>query len=95
MKRRNRPVCKVERKIPANKSIDVALQNSESNPMELTRREMELLQLIAAGYTLSEQADKMCPGYHTVRSYRQKLNIKLDAHNTVQLVQKAKALQLI
>ena len=40
--------------------------------LELTRREMELLKLIVEGYTLPEQADKMCPGYHTVRSYRRK-----------------------
>ena len=75
--------------------VDITLRKSNSNSMELTRREMELLQLIAAGYTLPEQADKMCLGYHTVRGYRQKLNIKLGAHNTVQLVHNAKALNLI
>ena len=75
--------------------VNVLLQNKENNTIELTRREMELLQLIVAGYTLPEQADRMCLGYHTVRSYRQKLNIKLDAHNTAQLVQNAKALNLI
>jgi len=75
--------------------VNITLQKNENNILELTRREMELLQLIAAGYTLPEQADKMCLGYHTVRSYRQKLNIKLGAHNTVQLVQNAKALNLI
>jgi len=75
--------------------VNATLQNNENNSMELTRREMELLQLIAAGYTLPEQADKMCLGYHTVRSYRQKLNVKLNAHNTVQLVQNAKALKLV
>lgn len=75
--------------------VNVVLQNNESNPLELTRREMELLRLIAEGYTLPQQADKMCLGYNTVRSYRQKLNVKLDAHNTAQLVQNAKALKLV
>ena len=75
--------------------VNVTLQKSENNPVELTRREMELLQLIAAGYTLPEQADKMCLSYHTVRGYRQKLNIKLGSHNTVQLLQNAKALKLV
>ncbi len=75
--------------------VNVVLQNHESNPLELTRREMELLRLIAAGYTLPQQADKMCLGYNTIRSYRQKLNVKLDAHNTAQLVQNAKALKLV
>ncbi|MCL1938630.1 MAG: response regulator transcription factor [Candidatus Azobacteroides sp.] len=75
--------------------VNVTLRKSGNNLLELTRREMELLQLISAGYTLPEQADKMCLGYHTVRGYRQKLNVKLGAHNTVQLLQNAKALKLI
>jgi len=75
--------------------VKTVLRNSGSNPLELTRREMELLQLIAEGYTLPEQADKMCLSYNTVRGYRQKLNIKLGAHNTVQLIQNAKALKLM
>jgi len=75
--------------------VNVTLKKNESNPMELTRREMELLQLIAKGYTLPELADKMCLGYQTIRSYRKNLNIKLDAHNTAQLLQNAKALNLV
>jgi DNA-binding NarL/FixJ family response regulator len=71
------------------------LQKNESNPMELSRREMELLQLIAEGYTLPQQADKMCLGINTIRGYRQRLNIKLNAHNTAQLLQNAKTLMLV
>jgi DNA-binding NarL/FixJ family response regulator len=75
--------------------VNVTLKKNESNPMELTRREMELLRLIAAGLTLPQLADKMCLGINTIRGYRQKLNIKLGAHNTVQLLQNAKALNLV
>ena len=75
--------------------VDMTLQKHESNSLELTRREMELLQLIVEGYTLPELADKMFLGYNTIRSYRKNLNIKLNAHNTAQLVQNAKALNLI
>ena len=71
------------------------IRKSERRPIELTRREMELLQLIAEGLTLSEQADRMCLGQNTIRTYRQQLNIKLDAHNTVQLIHNAKALNLV
>jgi len=73
----------------------MALKNNEKNLLELTRREVELLQLIVEGYTLPELSDKMCLGYHTIRSYRKNLNIKLDAHNTAQLIQNAKTLKLI
>jgi DNA-binding NarL/FixJ family response regulator len=75
--------------------VNMMLQKNESNPMELSRREMELLQLIAEGYTLPQQADKMCLGINTIRGYRQRLNIKLNAHNTAQLLQNAKALKLV
>jgi DNA-binding NarL/FixJ family response regulator len=75
--------------------VTVTLKNSENSLMELTRREMELLKLIAAGLTLQELADKMFLGIQTIRSYRKNLNIKLDAHNTAQLLQNAKALGLV
>ena len=75
--------------------VNATVQNSERKQLVFTRREMELLQLIAEGYTLAEQAGKMCLGQNTIRSYRQQLNIKLDAHSTVQLVQKAKELKLV
>ena len=75
--------------------VDVIFKKNEFNSLELTRREMELLQLIVDGYTLPELAEKMCLGYNTIRSYRKNLNIKLDAHNTAQLVQNARELNLI
>ena len=73
----------------------MALKDNEKNSLELTRREVELLQLIMEGYTMPELADKMCLGYQTIRSYRKNLNIKLDAHNTAQLIQNAKMMKLI
>jgi DNA-binding CsgD family transcriptional regulator len=56
---------------------------------------MELLQLIAEGLTLSQLADKMYLGINTIRDYRQKLNIKLNAHGTAQRFNNAKALNLV
>ena len=75
--------------------VNTAIRKTERHQLELTRSEMELLQLIAEGYTLAEQADKMYLGLNTIRNYRHKLNIKLDAHNTIQLLQKAKELGLM
>ncbi|MDR0537415.1 MAG: response regulator transcription factor [Tannerellaceae bacterium] len=75
--------------------VNATLSKNENSPMELTRREMELLRLIAEGLTLPELTDKMCLGYETVKSYRKNLNAKLGAHNTAQLLQKAKALKLV
>jgi DNA-binding NarL/FixJ family response regulator len=77
------------------KEVRDMLSKNEDSPMELTRREMELLRLIAEGLTLPELADKMCLGVQTIRSYRQTLNFKLSAHNAAQLVQNAKARKLV
>ena len=75
--------------------VHQTIQKSERRQLEFSRREMELLKLIAEGYTLPQQAEKMCLGVQTIRSYRKNLNIKLDAHNTVQLLEKAKGLKLV
>jgi DNA-binding NarL/FixJ family response regulator len=75
--------------------VHVTIKKSERQQLEFPRREMELLKLIAEGFTLPQQAEKMCLGIQTIRSYRKNLNIKLDAHNTVQLLQKAKELNLV
>ena len=75
--------------------VNVTIRKSERNMLELTRREMELLKLISEGLTLSQQADKMCLGQNTIRTYRQQLNIKLDAHSTAELLQNARAMGLV
>ncbi|MDR1737219.1 MAG: response regulator transcription factor [Candidatus Symbiothrix sp.] len=74
---------------------DHTLQENRKNAIELTRRELELLKLIADGYNLPQQADAMCLGYNTIRGYHHRLNTKLNAHNSIQLVQNAKNLNLL
>jgi DNA-binding NarL/FixJ family response regulator len=69
--------------------VDVLLKKQAPHRMELTRRECELLQLLIDGYTSNEIADKMTLGYETVRSYRKNLLLKLNVHNTAQLIKKA------
>ena len=78
-----------------SEEVNVTIKKSERNMFELTRREMELLKLIAEGLSLPQQADKMRLGINTIRTYRQQLNVKLDARNTVQLLNNAKALNLV
>ena len=74
---------------------NVIIQKSAQKQLEFSRREMELLQLIAEGKTIEEQVEKMCLGQKTISNYRQRLYLKFDAHNTVQLVQKARELGLV
>ena len=77
------------------REANATLADNENHPVELTRREIELLQLIAEGLTLHQLADKMCLGTETIRSYRKNLNMKLDAHSTAELLLNAKAMNLL
>ena len=75
--------------------VDILLQKGDKNKIELTRRERELLQLIAKGLTSVEIADKMYLGYETIRSYRKNLHLKLGAHNTAELTKVAIEMKVI
>jgi len=75
--------------------VDLLLKNNETQPIRLSRREQELLRHIVAGLSNSEIADKMFLGYETIKSYRKNLILKLNAHNTAQLVKMAIEQKLI
>jgi DNA-binding NarL/FixJ family response regulator len=68
---------------------DILLKKERNKQVILTRREHELLKLLAAGHTSKEIAEKMNLGYETIRSYRKNLQLKLDVHNTVELTRVA------
>ena len=66
--------------------VNILLKKREIHPVRLSRREQELLRLIVGGHSNTEIADSMCLGYETIKSYRKNLILKLNAHNTAQLV---------
>lgn len=56
---------------------------------QLTKREMEMVQLIAEEYTMTEIADKLFISEHTVRSHRKNILHKLGVRNTAGLIKYA------
>ncbi len=72
--------------------IEILLQRS-SQPVHtlprLTRREKEVLQLIAQGFTNQEIANKLFISILTVISHRKNLMVKFEAVNTATLISKA------
>lgn len=52
----------------------------------LTRREREVLKLIAEGYTNQEIAESLYISIHTVETHRHHLMDKLEVHNTAALI---------
>ena len=73
-------------------SMDAALMLRNSNQTEkpvLTRREKEVLSLIADGLTNNEIAEKLFIGNTTVDTHRKNLLAKFGAKNTAELVKLA------
>ena len=61
----------------------------------LTRREKEVLELIADGLTTQEIADKLFVSAATVETHRKNLLLKLEAKNVAAMVKIAAKLNLI
>ncbi len=64
------------------------LETADGTP-EITRREKEVLQLIAEGFTNAEIAAKLFISVPTVNAHRKSLIEKFDAANTAVLIAKA------
>lgn len=62
------------------------LRDKATNELLLTKREKEVLKLIAEGFTNQEIADKLFISPLTVDSHRKNLITKLDARNTASLI---------
>lgn len=61
-------------------------QIKKEPPVQLTRRETEVLQLICEGYTNSEIAEKLFISNRTVDNHRMNILAKTDSKNTASLV---------
>ncbi len=82
----------------ASKLLDAAGKNAFSDLLEkhgLTKRELEVLQMIAMEMTNEEIAEKLFVGKRTVDTHRQNLLNKLHARNTVGLIKAAYKLELV
>ncbi len=72
-----------------------SLQQSRQEIPVLTRREKEVLELIASGMTNNEIATKLFVSVATVDTHRKNLLAKFDARNIAMLIKTAVQLQLI
>lgn len=66
-----------------NTSLIDTQPNSEKN---LTRRELQILKLVAEGYKNREMADRLSISIKTVETHRLNLMKKLDVHNVAGMV---------
>ena len=71
------------------------LSESANTELPLTRREMEVLKLIAAGLTNAEICRELSIAMGTVKRHTANINLKLDTHNRTQAVARARLLGVL
>ena len=88
------PVKKV---VPAVAGGPVVFQRNEAGleQVGISKRELEVLGLMAEGFSNQEIADKLFVSLNTVKTHSANLFQKLDVRRRTQAVQRAKALGLI
>jgi len=85
----------VEKEVYITRNENFILNTSLISQLELSKRELEILNLIAQGHSNEEIAAKIFVSVSTVKTHNQNLFEKLDVKRRIQAVEKAKRLNLI
>ena len=85
----------VEKEVYITRSETFILNTSLISQLELSKRELEILSLMAQGHSNEEIAKTIFVSLSTVKTHNQNLFIKLDVKRRTQAVEKAKRLNLI
>lgn len=85
--------------IETNTIVEIAppfqVDNANIQKLGISRREYEVLELIAAGLSNQEIAEKLFVSASTVKTHVSNVLAKLDARRRTQAIQKAKELRII
>lgn len=74
---------------------DFFLNEAELNRLGISKREHDVLELMAKGLSNKEIADKLFVSLNTVKTHSSNLFLKLEVSRRTQAVQRAKELRLI
>lgn len=85
----------VEKEVHVARNEETALNTSLISELELSKRELEILELMAQGHSNGEIAAKLFVSLSTVKTHNQNLFAKLDVKRRTQAIEKAKRLNLI
>ncbi len=83
----------LEKEIPATPPFQ--LNEKALNQSGISKRELEVLQLIAEGCSNQEIADRLFVSLNTVKTHSSNLFVKLDVKRRIQAIEKAKQLNII
>ncbi len=85
----------IEKEIYIKTATEFIQNDNELEKLGLSKREFEVLQLIAEGLSNQEIADKIFVSLPTVKTHLSKIFEKMDVKRRTQAVEKAKRLGLI
>lgn len=85
----------VEKEVYVNRNENFVLDTTLVSQLELSKRELEILSLLAQGLSNQEIAGKLFVSLSTVKTHIQNIFDKLDVKRRTQAVEKAKRLNLI
>ena len=85
----------VEKEVYITRNENFVLDTSLVAQLELSKRELEILSLLARGHSNQEIAAKLFVSLSTVKTHIQNLFEKLEVKRRIQAVEKAKRLNLI
>lgn len=71
------------------------LDEAQLARLDISKRELEVLQLMAQGLSNQEIADKLFVSLNTIKTHSSNLFLKLEVSRRTQAVQKARELRLI
>ncbi|GAB3910859.1 response regulator transcription factor [Larkinella knui] len=85
----------VEKPVYLTNRTDFSLNEDELAKIGLSKRELEVLQLMAEGLSNQEIASRLYVSLNTVKTHSSKVLEKLDVKRRTQAIEKAKRLSLI
>lgn len=85
----------VEKEVYVTRNENFVANTALISQLELSKRELEILGLMAQGHSNEEIAAKLFVSLSTVKTHNQNLFVKLDVKRRTQAVEKAKRLHLI
>jgi LuxR family maltose regulon positive regulatory protein len=85
----------IDRLLDADSSAVAAAPLASPALSLLSERERTILQLLADGRSVQEIASLLIISVHTARTHVKHIYAKLEAHNRIQALERARALQLL
>lgn len=84
----------IEKEVYVPLPEDQSLNETELKKLNLTARELEVLQLITQGHTNAEIAERLFLSLSTIKTHVSNLLVKMEVKNRAQAIEKANRLRL-